>query len=607
MIDAIAKIPKEKLIGQQELSKSKTYKDNKFTVVFLDTRFNIEKTGKGTFSEICKNNELNETQKKLIEKFNDYRGITEFGGNFNRKSFGGKQALATCSLLHYDFTKEGGTITKALHEGDTKYINNVLKVFEENKCNKYSSVLPQNPEFKSALKKIVENLFLPIKPYLFENKIVVLPKDPEFIEEYNKFHRKFLNMQSNRDNLSDTPPFNLEVHEGFQKDFAQLYSKFGNNKIIYQKEGINTIDKETFIKLDLFKKALANHKGILPLPLITVPKHSNIYATCFSEKSLLQKLKEIYLATRSKPFNYLLVSNFENEGFRFERVVQFDFNCNELINEAIYSIRFNKLKRKKEIIAVEQKPTNHTKFELFFDMVTLFWNLKEENAIKKEISFFKPKIKNNPFLNQILCENAAGIISLIYKQNNSFIKYRLPLIINSILAATLRNEELKQRYNSTIQMRKLLMVFYKYEGMGEMTEELKEIEGILKKLVASDKLDEIKSDNAALYLAGQIMAYLLSKTSSGGSKLQLMSKNLLSITSTDNLKQKICELTSKYSHNVYDTKRWNIANKRFLEYEFNDQRFRDKLIPFFTGFYADNIFFEKKEKETETNVTTGRD
>ena len=103
MIEAIAKIPDDILKGQSERRKESNV-EPEYLIIFLDKNFEIKKTERGKFSEICTKNVLTPLQKNLILKFKDYIGATDFGDlKYGRKGFGGQFGLFTCSLLHYNF------------------------------------------------------------------------------------------------------------------------------------------------------------------------------------------------------------------------------------------------------------------------------------------------------------------------------------------------------------------------------------------------------------------------------------------------------------------------------------------------------------------------
>ena len=600
MIEAIAKIPDDILKGQSERRKESNV-EPEYLIIFLDKNFEIKKTERGKFSEICTKNVLTPLQKNLILKFKDYIGATDFGDlKYGRKGFGGQFGLFTCSLLHYNFANN--TFESIIRKRDIVKAENTLKAIDDDKKEEVQ-ILNKYTEIKLKLTKILLNFFINTVPKKEEmnfnisfkadnEKIIFIPESDEFIETYNKFHKEYLLSKSGKIGNEQELRFDLDTSEKYDKQLHQLYSKFGRNKTVIQDESCNKIQREIAEKIGFFKRILG--KSILPLPLFYVQEDSNIYASCFSSNSLLKKLKDIYSQCDNKPFNYLLISNFD--GYRFERVIHFNFDISDIINQEVYSLKFNNFKVKNEIITIQNKQRKHDKFELLFDISLLFWNLNVEKSETKEMSFFNSKIKNNLFLNQLLIENSESIVSQIFKQNNTFIRDRLFILINNLLKGTFRAQEIKERYESSFQMRRLLLIYFKYEVAGKMVLKIKEIEKKMDEFLRTNNLDEFENDEITLYLAGQIINYLLSNTSYGGSKLELMTKYLLSVNSIEQLKKRICDLTSKYSHNIYDNERWRTANKRFLEYEFKNQNFKQNLIPFFTGFYAENVFFAKIEK-----------
>jgi hypothetical protein len=609
MIEAITNIPIEILERVLEEDPIKINDKQEFLVVFLRDNFEIEKIEKKTFDDILKENELSALQKRLIEKFNKYRGIVDFQKYLNRYSIGGNQALATCSLLHFDFSKEGGTITNNLFKKKSnKNIENIKKSFNDKK-KKYFNLLNENLDLKESFEKILQNLFLNIilneKRYKEFNykynkyKIVLIPKNDEYIKKFNSFFENFVNIQKGFDSSSKFQRFNIDTFSSNNtRELGILFSKFGKNedkKINFQTEENNLIKTEHYIKIDKFKRILSNNKKILPLPMFKANK--NIYNICFSNYSLLEKLKEIY-KKYNKSFNYILVSNFE--GYRFENIINFNFNTEKLINKEIYDLNFNKYKIKKEIKEYHIKNRRHDKYELLFDMVFLFWKLNNEENI--EISFFKNKsiikkeknFKNNYFLIYLFIKYQESIINQIFKQNNSFINFKLQKLINEILDGILKTKKFKERYESLYQIKNLLLIALKYgKGGKKMIDKTKEIEEKLDEFKKTQEIKEIKNDFEAYYYAGILINNLLKYNSSEKSILEIMTKNLISVNNIKQLKNKIIDLYRKYSYNFkVNSKMWDKLNNVFLKYKFEDNKVKDNLIPLYIGFYS-NFNFKK--------------
>lgn len=624
MIEAITKIPIEVLESQINNTETSLNPKEKFLIIFLDENFQIKENFNGTYDEITTNfPNLTKLQKDLIEKFNDYRGISEFGGNFNRFSFGGNQALGTCSLLHYDFSKKGGTIRDNLLSKDnnkkTFNIEKVLEVFknieerEKKKKTKYDNLIFDNEEIRKNLNILIKQFFLEeiLKTQdlkYFESKIIVIPSENAFIEKFNKFHNKFIKIQSGKDKIKDFMKFNYDTFSDNSQviPLSQLYSKFNSEKgIIYQDEECNLIKKENFEKLDLFQQLLVKKKlNILPIPNFETDS-TNIYNKCFLDKtdkegSILHKLKYIYEDLK-RPFNYSLISKFNNE-WRFENVVNYNFDTFELINEEVFDLNFNKYTKNKEERQILIKSNSFDKFNLFYDISFLFWNLKEdETSNSKQESFFNPEIKYNPILDSILKQNAESIINLIFKNDKAFI-FRLEIVINQILDGILRSSEIRERFDkSFFLVKKLILIYLKYEPNKKMSQEYKKIEEKLKNFQISQNLDEIEENNdvEAYFYAGIIIKHILRAGVSSKSDLQIFSKNLISVSSSEQLKMRIIELTEKYSHNLkVNPKMWRIINQKLLKYQFENDKIRNNLIPLFVGFYSD---FNLKEINGENN------
>ncbi len=615
MIEAISKIPDGILDGQLEESLGQSKEGERYIVVFLDNDFNIEKIEEGNYEKICeKNPQLSDLQKGLIKNFQKYRGVIDFGKNCNRYAIGGNQALATLSLLHYNFSNGGKIHNNLFKKKSSENIDNILKKLDS-KEEIYIKIREDYPGIVDSFKKILKNLFIEVvleeKNYegfeFDKNKIVIIPKENSYIEEYKKLWKMFTDFKAGKreGNLQN---FNIDT---FGKDgqivkHKALYSKFGK-AIVFQKEGINMISTEEYEKIDKIKKILnsSRFKGVIPLPLFEAD--TNIYQICFNDGSLLKKLQEIYTKNNHKPFNYVLISS-NNDGYRFENIINFDFNIDSLINKEIYKLKFNEYKPKEEVREVIFDRLNHDKFELLFDIASLFWVIKDEEKNEyRQMSFFRPEIKNNTFLDRKLKENSESIINQIFKKNNEFINFRLQKIINSTLNEIIHSGETQKQFSSPFWMKKLLLLSLKYERKKEKmkTKELKEIENKLKKFKEGSSLNEIRGDFEAYLYAGLIFKHIVSASASGKTDLELASKYLLSLSTTNQLKEKIALLATQYSHNLkVNPKMWNEINKGLLEHEFKDEKVKNNLVPFFIGYYSD-FWLSKPGESKQENLNNG--
>lgn len=609
MIEGILAIPDEVLKAQ--LGNKGDFKGEEFLVVFLDDDFNIDKIEKGTYEKICeKNPDLSDLQKDLIINFQEYRGVIAFGKDCNRYAFGGNQALATCSLLHYRLSSE--TIHKNLFEKKTSSnLDNILdKINLKTKAN-YSQLIKDHKDLTESFKKILKNLFTDIilekrnyRELEFDKfRIVLIPKRDDYIEKYNTFWGEFIDVQS-RKTKDEKQNFNLDTFSSDQTSkHGVLFSKFGKEKT-FQKDEYWKINLEDYEKIRKFKEILKKEefKNVLPLPLFEAD--SNIYSICFSSNSLLKKLQEIYQGNNNQPFNYVLISN--REGYRFENIINYNFDIASLINPTVYNLKFNELRIKNEFKKINNPERAwNNKYELLFDILSLFWIIKnEENNDYRQMSFFSPEIRNNAFLDQILKSNSESIINQIFKNDNQFINFRLQKIINSILNEVLHHGETQKQFSSFYSLKKLLLLSLKYERKKEKmkSEETKIIEEKLDNFKKKQELTDIKSDFEAYFYAGLIFKHLVSVSASGKSNLEIASTYLLSIATTKQLKEKIAFLTTQYSHSLrVSPKMWNLLNKLLLEYDFSDDKLKNNLIPFFIGYYTD--FWLSQEKQEDLSNT----
>ncbi len=614
MIEAIEKIPIEILEAQLKRDGEEGNKSNpKYIIVFLDEEFKINNIDEGTYEEICEKYKLNKSSEKknLIRRFNYYLGVDYAFDKYGNKGYGGQSGLYTCSLLHYNFAKE--TFKSIIKERKRTKIDKTISALKEDKA------MPL--EIKEVLLKLINNFFIDLVLNRKENeyglsfknkdscKIIFIPHSKTFIKKYNKFEERYLfdkfrrNICIEEDEIKKYK-FPLDFFETPQiKPLAILYSKFGKNNIVFQDEKCNLLSEEEFESLNLFRKILKKRK-ILPLPLFEVPKDSNIYEVCFSkEESLLKKLKIIY-DKKETPFDYCLISNFE--GYRFENIVNYDFDTTALINDKIYSLSFNKYfgKKEKKIKEFHSIKSAHNKNELLRDISFLFWSSnKPEQVEKSQISFFNPSnklLKNNLYLRQLFLENKESIVNQIFKSDNTFINYKLQHLIKKILRGVFKSREMLTRYENFHQVRNLLLINLKYDKSKMKSNKVKKIEQKLSQFKKKQKLDEIESDFEAYVYSGLIIKHLLSKTSSTKSSLEIMTKYLISASTTKQLKDKIIFLTGKYGYQLNITpKMWERINKLVLENDFRDDKLKENLIPFFIGFYMD--FWISKEKQEDLN------
>jgi hypothetical protein len=426
-------------------------------------------------------------------------------------------------------------------------------------------------------------------------------------------------------------PFDFNETENNGIEYKILSSKMRN-------EGNqNNLKKIKTDKIKLFIDVLNNKKlNILPLPLFEVT-NSNIYKNIVfheyktpqekgrkgEEKedtySLLNKLKQIY-NSNNKPFNYILFSRKgQNENIRFENVINFDFKIDNILNDKIYDLEFNKYFKDNKEELIFSNTDKEDKNTLLFDLLLFFGTTKQD-------ILFNPEIKNNPNLNQLLLENHKGICNLIYKNDNTFLqKNRFKKFTNKFLNLVLKTKELKERFKKFDNLNKVLLIYLKYEETKKMAEWLKKIETefeiLRNKRLEKNNQEEFKllidkieisenNDKKVLFLAGQIIQFLTSKTSFGGSQLEHTCKYILNVNNFKDLKIKILFLEDKYSSNkkykyVFMSNLWKKINKLVLSFEIkNEERFKDNLIPFFVGFYSKSIFYMKngdKSNDDEEN------
>ncbi len=597
MIEAIRKIPNEILDGQLEKieeNKGRSNQKQKYLIILLDDNFVIKKKLKGTYDEISEKENLNGLSKDLIKNSLDYI----YNG---RKGFGGQFGLYTCSPFHIKLGEK------------------ILEFFEsepkegKDKIQKSKEALANSSLFSKFEKNKISNMWQNLKNNFLEFKgefkldkgdiIVFIPEEEEKIKYFKEEHQKYLEEVELRNKIDEEnfAKFPFDIYEKFNPKHKILYSKFSKDQI-YQEEDFNLIPNEISEKMEKFKMILekGNYRKVLPLPLFEA--NTNIYQICFNDNSLLRKLQEIYKENNNKPFNYVLISS-NDDGYRFENIINFNFKVDSLINKSIYDLKFNEHKFKNEINIIDNKDRKHERFELLFDIASIFWVIRnEEKNEYRQMSFFRPEIKNNAFLDRKLKENSESIINQIFKNNNEFINFRLSKIINSVLNEILHSGETQKQFSYPYGMKKLLLLSLKYETKKEKmkSKELKEIEDKLKKFRENSNLDEIESDFEAYLYAGLIFKHLVSASASGKTDLEIASKSLLSVSTTKQLIDKMVLLTTQYSHNLkVNPKMWGEMNRALLEHEFQDERVKNNLVPFFIGYYSD--FWLSTEKQENLN------
>lgn len=137
------------------------------------------------------------------------------------------------------------------------------------------------------------------------------------------------------------------------------------------------------------------------------------------------------------------------------------------------------------------------------------------------------------------------------------------------------------------------------------SKELKEIEDKLKKFREGNSLGEIKSDFEAYLYAGLIFKHLVSASASGKTDLEIVSKSLLSVSTTKQLIDKMVLLTTQHSPNLkVNQKMWGEMNRVLLEHEFQNEKVKNNLVPFFIGYYSD-FWLSKPGESKQENLNNG--
>lgn len=619
MIEAITKIPKDVLKGQlREIEENLVDNKTQFILFKLDENLELdfdENFRRGKFSDLEKTFNISKKQKELILNYKKY--IDD-----NTKSYGTREGLLSCSPLHFKFTDKVLDFDK---NTKSKNNDNKGKYRYEIYINEFKKDKFYDNKIKDKISLNIENVFYKIVNKEIEvkkNEVLIFLLPDDFINDFKDFFKNYLNfkykeikfskdylLKEEKSSLKDCSEnncvdnkicnFNLDVFESYQDKHRLIYNKL-NNKIIKYNDSL--ITKEDYEKIELFKKIIEYKKiYYLPIPSFKLENYKN--KQIFEKVSLLQKLKNIY-KTEEKPFNYYLISRESNKNYRFEKITNFHFIIDEMINEDIYNLRLNSYKEGK----INLKNKVHDKYELLFDMLFLFFNCKDEvESVDKLLSFlFNPEVyTRNSFVKQILNENATSVINLIFKEKKDFINFRLLKLINKILNNILKVEELQNRFKFTNQIRRLLLIAFKYETIEyeskkvKMAKEFLEIEEKFDKFRETEEISKIENIIEGYYYFGIVFKILLSKTSSGKSSLELLSKYLISTSTVKQLKDKMILLSSKYAHNLgVNPKMWNRLNEILLKYDFkNGENVKDNLIPLFAGFYSSDYVSKKKEEK----------
>lgn len=618
MIEAILKIPDEVLNSNlSESTDSNKLDKTRVIIVFLDDEFEIQDVEIHTYAEWKNSDKISQKQIQLLDC---QRFIAPVGIRPSRKGFGGQYGLSTCSPLHIKLTET--YIQALLNKTDLKKIDAFANSLKESALFTFSNrlIMAIRLFFKEATYASNEKLNnLSFRNWQVDVKkndyLIFLAKEryiEEFILSYNKFieqiNSRTINIQKGRcficRNTGELDVFPYGNFEGEQQKHNQLFHKF--NKVVnYYPNAL--VCKECIAKIEKFFKIVTKRTLFrVPIPLNIRNSSLTTKNLIFDEEKkhkLLEKLKEIYEDNNSEPFDYVLFScSINNQGindYQFEYIPNFNYKFKQ---NDVGCLKFNdyldKSKVKKQIIvgnltsdkSILVRDIN----EIFlpkYAMASKFF--EDAGDIKKMDAFIKLK-----FL-----QYREQIINFVFKNDSHFLDYAIKNLIEEILLNVTKNKELKEYYSNPFNLKRLLLHYYKYELKKAKNMKYKSLIDMEKKVdditkqYQSDKevIIDVKNDFEAAYIAGQIFHYLLNQSKSGKEELDLLGTYLLGVHNFEQIKEKILDLTQRYRHEIINTKLWSKFNEALLGYQFEDNSVRGNIVAFYTGVYANNIFYTKKK------------
>ena len=208
---------------------------------------------------------------------------------------------------------------------------------------------------------------------------------------------------------------------------------------------------------------------------------------------------------------------------------------------------------------------------------------------------FETEIKSLPtFLKMKIIEYNFIIRNFIYFQDISFFEDRVySKLFREILSELVTNPSLRDDMkigHNKIQF--FLIIYFKYlniepNGGDTITEYM-----ALKEKMEGVESFELENDFEASYCMGQVFYYLLQKSATDKSKLNLFTKYILNVHNMDILKTRLIAVLEKYSHNEYldNNRKFRNLIKNVLAFEFK-KSYEDNKIPMYTGYFDSNYLY----------------
>jgi len=617
VIDALVNIPSKAL----EIDKNKVYTPKKanIIIVFLDNNYNIIDVDKKTYDDWMHDERITSENALLLDcqKF-----IGLYKDQPNRKGFGGQNGMSTFSPIHFKLTDTYiKAISNYINGNPTKPINKKLENFISANSGLKNS--PFYESLKEKLVRILEKIFLESFAINEQGSIVFPPSDHEILVKPNDFllillpsqdinyylgeYKRYISERLKRTNKTEIDAFcficnkritsgvNLSVgnFEGTQGKHKQLFHKFYGK--VFSQPNIFICEECDQKMKQFFDKVLDLKKKFIPIPLNV--RDSDFFEITFNQDiSLLEKLKNIYKKNNENPFDYILLvlNGKDSNNFVLEYIPNFRYKLDTNLEALELSINYYEKKEGKNKIRqklIKEDPS--TKSYFFFALEDTF--LKK--GLIRYYLFSNNDLKGqDPLLKLLFYEFKDPIINMLLKENYWFQREGIKKLIKRVLQSLCSSKILKEKVaQDTTYPKRILTYYLLYSPSGGVKMEIKSIKELEEQF---DNYENIElNDTIAAYLMGQVFYYLLEKSKSKKEKLDLLGTYLLSVKSMDDLKRKIIDLTLHYKHNLTNSKKWKIINQKVLSYDFEKNKFDDNIIPFFIGFYSDNIFYKTKEVE----------
>lgn len=299
----------------------------------------------------------------------------------------------------------------------------------------------------------------------------------------------------------------------------------------------------------------------------------------------------------------------------------------QLLNQDLEKLSFEKIvksiyeKSSEEVMDFYLLIYEQRNYIVFLDYISgfrmKFGGYEIFDLLKKvDSSLFEFRLRNNFFTNKDIDKNNRRLETLIYKYRTLFFDffYRAKYthlneqLMNQIFVESLA-VKLKKLYTvkdkgefSTV-MNGIRASIEHYKGINKAFggDIMDNVSGIKERI---SSLERIEHSYEFYYLLGQIVYYLLSQ-SEASEKTHALVEPFINVSSTEMLLKRVIDIFEKYKHKIsFNNRRFNDYFGKALKYFMENQKLKfdnEDKIYFYTGYFSENIFYQKKESVDNQN------